>query len=531
MRFFPTRARELAEEDLLGRWAAAVESGRDAAEMLRRAEQIATGLARRRGEHLLADAVGAIRGATAGELRRLARAHRLLATGMDSYHRQRFVDAERELSAAGDAFAGTGSPYGHVATLYRAICVYYGNVTASRPSFQSILAAIPRDRYPSLAGRALWMQGTVDVLQSRFEEAVESFNAMRALLERSSDPDQTAMADVNLGETYELWGEVERGWLHLQRGLGPIIAWGNPRRRHSALHSAAQALVWRDQPDLALIFLDEVIANAKVWGQPLAETEAYSQRSRVRVSLGDTDGAVADAWLALRAAARMPDGALRDRSRGSALLSEGMALVATAPHRALRSLHEGYSRQQRSGWEADRLPFLNAMAHAQEGLGDRAGAEKSLLAAVESYETLRRNTVDPRSRITVFRHAQATFDQLVGLSLATLATDPGPAFDAAERARGRYLLDAWTSGVAGPGVPSARPVSSAELTGALPAGITLVTFTQLPDRVVGWVAGEGPLRGVALRNTGAEHLDRLAWIFVAALVEGDEAAARRLGAE
>jgi CHAT domain-containing protein len=62
--------------------------------------------------------------------------------------------------------------------------------------------------------------------------------------------------------------------------------------------------------------------------------------------------------------------------------------------------------------------------------------------------------------------------------------DPAAAFDAAEQARARLLLDLAT-GEDGLRLP--RPLAAAEVRSGLPRGVALVEYAVLPDRLLAWV--------------------------------------------
>jgi CHAT domain-containing protein/tetratricopeptide (TPR) repeat protein len=489
------------------------------------AAAIAGEMASQRGDWLLSDSWRALGGARP-PAPALVEAHRQLALGMSRYHAQEFRAAESQLGQAIPALRAAASPLAGEAELYRAICLYYEHAGQARPLLAALLAATDRRRFPSLAGRTLWMLGTIAMVQERHEEALAQFGEMRELLLRGAGEDQAAIADSALGDDYELRGEVERGWIHRLRALRVLIPRGDARRRHSILFESAQALARRHQLDLALAFLDEVIDNAPEWGEPIARAEPYAVRARVRAELGETDGAVADAELALAAVAAMPPGGLRRRVQGVALVSRGAALLAADPARAAQDLGDGATLERATGWLNDRTLVLTSLAAAHLARGDLPAARKLLVEAVQSYERTRREAMKTEARIAIFEHAQSAFDALIGLALA--GGDPGraEAFGWAERSRSRYLADSWTARRTVPG--RAPTVEARELLPLLPAGTTLLEFAVLREQTVVWVAADGGLRS-ALLPLGNAELTRQVEDFRRA-VESGSADARLLGA-
>ncbi|HKV08185.1 MAG TPA: CHAT domain-containing protein [Thermoanaerobaculia bacterium] len=528
---YPHEAREAAEEELLGRWAEAFSRGEraEADHLLSRIDQIARQLAVRREDWLLADSVEALRTAVrvndSAALDRLVQAHLLFQQGMRSYHGQDFAKAEALLEDATEALRHAGTPLWLSARFYRGICLYYGDAERSRALFSSLLDTLPQSRYPSLTGRVFWMIGTVDLVQGRFEEAIRSFTAMRAPLEQGAGEGQAAMADVLMAEACELRGDVERGWKHRLQGLRLLTVQGTLRRRHPVLLEGAQALIRRDQPELALLFLDEVLDNAALWKRPMAQAEAYMMRSRVWLLMNDSGKALEDSREALAAVSRMPDSSLKSRIRGSARLSLGMALERREPRRALRELQQGYALQKKADWEVEKILYLNSMAQAHLALSERGMARNFLEQAVQTYESYRTDALDTKSRITIFQHAQQSFDELMRLSWP----DPGggirKAFAHCERARARALLDAWEAQR-----PLAGPADAAQVLRELPSNVTLVQYAVLPEEILIWVFEGGRLRG---RRQGlkAAELETLADAFRRSLEGSDPERARELGAQ
>lgn len=530
---YPNEVREIAEEELLGRWAHAFQNGDrlEADRQMSRLSLIAQQLAAHRGERLLAETLEVLRTASqaedSGRLGQIIRGHLLFHQGMRSYRGQDFARAESLLGAADEELRRGGSPLYDYARLFHAICIYYSDAEKGRTLLVSVLNSISPVRSPSLRGRALWMLGTIDLVQGRFEDAIQSFTAMRVPLERGGGEAQAAIADLMLAEAYELRGDVERGWEHRLRELQLLTNRGTLRRRHSVLFEAAQALARRGQSEVALLFLDEVLDNAALWRQPLAQAEAYTLRSKVQLLLGHSKMALEDAQHALVAVSQMQDGPLKARTHGQALMSRGLALLKRQPRRALQDLQKAYNLQEASSWKVERILFLNSMARAHLELHQDREARKFLEEAVQTYEAYRSDAMDPRSRITIFQHAQQSFNELMRLSWADPDGGLRQAFSEAERSRARTVLDAWSRHPTG-GAP--HPVDADRVRRELPQGIALVQYAVLSEKILIWTFKDGLLRGTQ-RTIPIAELDQLVHEFRHTLQGTDTTRAQKSGAQ
>ena len=436
VRDFPSRSRSLVLEDLLGRWAEAEGPGEEEERvaLLKRSERIARVLAKQTVDLLALEAVTLATTLGPGAL---APAHRLYTRGMKLYERREHPAASPLLAQASRQLGSVGSPVALEAGLYAAICDYFdGSAADSRVRFAALVRSADAERYPSVVGRSLWMLGTVDLVAGRIEAAIPSFARMEPLLRRADGPHRWAMTSTLLATSYDLRGEVERGWRYRLEALGEMVRWGEPGRRHGVLLEAADALVRREEWELASIFLEEVAANLPEWGEAAGQAELLTVRSRVRRELGDPDGALRDADGAVLAALRMREDNGRERTWASALLSRGMARLALDPGAALVDLHRAHVTQTRSDWEVERLLYLREAADARRRLGERGEEEKLLRRSVESWEAMRAEAIETRSRIVAFREAQPTFDRLIELALTN--GDEAAAFAWSERARARW---------------------------------------------------------------------------------------------
>ncbi len=522
----PHLLRELGEERLLAEWGRKMGAARpaEAEPWLELAERIGAELAARWNDLMLAAAAAHIRSSRGSPSRiaGLAAAYSAYGDGMLSYYDRLFGQASTELAAARRGFEVTGSPMAPSAALYHAVCVYQEDVDASRAALASAASEVDPERYPSLAGRIYWMQGIVEMVQGRFESSIGLFERTREELARSSGPERAAMADLLLAEAFDSRGDVDRGWRLRLRAAQRIAPSGDRKKRHAVLQDSVQALVRREQGELALVFLEEEVANALAWGEHAAEVEALAQRSRVKSQRGDLEAAIADARRAIAVAEEIADDASRRRVEASARLSLGIALADVAPAESLRILRAAQEEHEQIGWKVERFAFLDASARAHLRLGDVEAARKILELSVSTLEEIRSEAIDVRSRIIIFQHARRAFDLLIELELARGSEGVALGFDVAERSRARYLLDRWQG--------SGQPAGLEEVAASLADDTVLVHYAVLPERVVAWVVENGQTRLAELEGRPAD-LERIVGDLLAALESEQPERSRQLAAD
>ena len=193
---------------------------------------------------------------------------------------------------------------------------------------------------------------------------------------------------------------------------------------------------------------------------------------------------------------------------------EGRIFAAREPSRAAAALTRALSYYEREtpAWVPG-LRLVLARAQAARGLDDEAEAQ--LIAGIRLLESQRLQLQDARLQASFFDQGASLFDEAVAFQIDR-RHDPASALSFVERGRARQLLDppSTEDSVAGrrEDGPNGAPPRARELQRHLQAGIALVYYECLPDRLLSWVVtredihfGEQALDKDDLRQEVAAH--------------------------
>jgi len=532
VRRLPFHAMVEGEEVLLPRWAEARQKGNIAAAegALSRAERIGQILLDERGEGLLHDAVAAIRSVETSPLfakhRHLVAGLGFFGEGMVAYHEQKITAAEALLTRSAAELDRAGNPLADRARFFRAVCLYYRNVDLGLAAFSRLEGKVSAERYPSLAGRVQWLLATANLVQGRVQTSVNRYRRAAELLESCCGPGAAAFVRVLLAEPHSLLGEHTAGWKERTTAFREVPWIEGPRRTIAMWIEAAGALARQDALDLAGPLLDEAVAVAEGWGQPVGLTTAYQQRAVYRLEIGDRQGALDDLERSQAALARMEESGLQGTLASFVVLTAGLYYLAEEPERAVELLGEALDSQVAEGYHFAAIDYRTRKAAAHARLGQTAVAEAEYLKAVGLFEEIRSTVEDPVSKMRAFRRARPAFNALIELSLnggeGTGGEESGgadeEAFRFSERARARVLLDLSATGslaastpVAGNRVVREEPafISLRELQAVMPTEAVLAVWAVLEDRTVAWVVDSSAWRRVGIPH-GEEEVGR--WV-------------------
>jgi len=492
---FPQPVRLWAEEDLFDSWA----SARQAGSLLRIIHEVGTALEQETGDAMILDAAAALRQAEEAPGSRLARllreGHLAFGRGMEHYNDQRLAQARPLLEQAEVALREARSPFWGWAAFYRAVCDHYATPEQAFQAFSRLRESVDERRYPVLAGRAEWLRGTIANNSGRPEEALRHYREAFSRLDASVGPQLSSFVHLLLAEAYTTLGDIEAAWHKRIAALAFLAPTGEPRRVHAALNEATEALLQQGHPTAALFFANELSANARVWGNSTALAESSLERGRTLDLLGRRREALAELETAQRHADVI---GLRDRIVAPLALARAAILMDSDPARAVAVLGEAISTQLDDGYLYQVTRLLTARARVYRILGDENRAEQDLKAAIGEYERVRGGVRVEQFRLSAFEHAQEVFDEMIRLQTGLGQTEQ--AFEYAERSRSRVLLDSVLGGSAG--FPA--PMSSGDILSGLPAGVCLVEYAVLPERLLAWIAFRGVLTPVELRVSEAD---------------------------
>lgn len=480
---YATPVRDWIEEELLPAWGAAEMDGEaeQAADLLAVARAAGDALARDLGEHLPADAVAAIYGAAGPHHQALADGHRAFGQGMKRYRQHDCTAATEHFREAETRFDAAGSPFAARAVLQETICSYYRSPGQSIQVLEGLRHRLPSGRYPTLEGRIAWMIGLCQSGLGDLVAALASYRAGIEIFQQADDPDAGTLSGY-AAVVEEALGHPRAAWSGRLKALSILAVQADPRRLYNALHAIVGSLLAEERPDLAVHFQNELLVQAKAWNEPGPLADAFLTRSRIRLALGDGDGALTDVDEAESHAAAVPAGEVRNRLEADLTAGRGRALVQTDPGRAVAALSRAIERY-RSIHHVVGVPRLQvSRARASLALDDVDGAEEDLSAAIAEDERRWRDPKgDPDDRLGLREEAQGAYDTMITLRLDR-RDDPLSALAWSDRARGRLLRPEDAS-------EDELPTDRSALLRRVPAGVTAVEYAVLPDRVVLWVLG------------------------------------------
>lgn len=511
---YPQDSRAHLEERVLTRWAGLQAGGRSD-EALREAEaarSIAAALAALHGDRLELDSVNAIYAARkspdAGtRLAALARGHLRYREGLERYEPINLKGARPALVAARDDLSRGATPFAHWAELHLAICDYYeSSYDESLDRLESLGEEAERRSYLALLGRVRWIEGLDYLEKSRPLDALHALRSALGIFERLGETANTASLHDRIALCLSYLGDAAESWRSLEHALHLRSEVRSPRRLYTLFYRAQDLALHQGEPIVALYFLDEAVAAARAWSSPPALAEILWTRSRVRHALGRKQEAHSDLRQAQVHAAAIQSDALKRRIEGDILWVKAQAAAAANLDSTLENLTLALQAYQEAQYPDHLIPVLleRGRAYLAKAMDDRA--EEDFCAAIELYETRRRQVQDRDFRISYFDQAEAAFDTMV-LFQAERRGRSSAALDYVERARARALLDSVVSVTATLAVPE-RPLTADAIQERLPEGVALIEYAVLNDRLLVWTVQRSRI-DLRSRTMAADDLESL----------------------
>jgi hypothetical protein len=517
----PQAARELACDELLPDWGAAVLCGDrpGAQRALAAARELGSALAAAGLDQTAAQAVAAIERASAPAVQQqLARAHVDYRLGSRLYATLRVEEASPPLRSARAAMDRAGSPLAlWAAGLLAGIELARSAPERAAAAFERLTRQADSMRTPALSGRLLWGLGLVRGREGRLTEALAYYRRSAEAFGRAREAVNQARVEALIAEALKYLGQTEAGWSHRVHALAVLEGLPGSRDLHGQLWEAADALLQDGQPGLALVFQQEDVEAARRSAQAFMRAEAKLRMSRVLAAQQQPAAALralaeARAWNSQGGSAATAAGTAAQIDQ-----QEGEVLRRLDPVGAQRLLDRAIGRllALKRPLEAP-LAYLSR-ARARLAAGADGAAEEDLAAAIDRVSRARALVADPGFRQSFAEGAQGFFDELILLR----SRRPRPEWatlEAIERAR---TLAAQSSFERIRGTPSAARL--ARDLKALPRDVALVEFALIGNRLFRWVLTR---EGIELQ-VRAVHLAALAARvnrFVAAVRGGGSAA-------
>ena len=511
---FPEATLEFFEQELLVHWANAVENGdtRRAHAALREAKLVADAVRTVTDDSMSADEVHAI--ATGASI--LARAHLAYADGVRAYDGNDYARARGSFERALAGFSRANSRYRDWAAAQLATILFQErNLTAADQQLASVESSARARGYSTLLARTLWLRGLVYSKQWRLTEALGAFRNSASLFEQANEREYAVSLHHHVADALHTLGEQRESWEYVGRTLEGLSRVRKPVRRYLFLYNAALFALGLDLLEPALLFQDAAVRESLAAGVEVA-VEAHTQRAAIHLRRHDVIRAREDLGTAVAHLARMPDGPLEKYLAADIDVLQAQVGQDDPGDRAVGQLRGAIAFFDRA--EPARVPRLYlALARAHLAHRANAAAEEALNAGIERLERQQATLDDESLKISYFDEAWDLFQEMVQLQHAT-RQDSEKAFEYAERSRARSLL------ASAEGSNAAAPRRLDAIQALLPAGLVLVHYAVLADRVLIWTVSSGSFRLVEQRFD-RQDLARLVARHRAAIVEGRESGA------
>ena len=480
----PHAVREWIDDQLLVAWPRLVDDGRlrDADDLVAQVTPVASMVATERGDGFLRDAAAAAAAASGDppRMRALAAAHRGYQAAFADYQDDRIRQSAAGFEVVLPALERAHSPLALAARFYLAVASYYASdLDVARAALGVVGRRARPSSYTRLLGFVHRIRGLIHVTQGRYGEGLDDYRAALACFERVGDVENDAGIHASLAESLDFVGEREAAWAARYAALSRLSLVHDRRRRHTILQGAAIAAARQELPEAALYFQRAALENARRWGRPSAAVNILMHRAEVYDKMRQADNAEADLREAERTLSRIDDAGLVARSRARIQLARGEIDATRQPQQAIRDLDIARAALEGGGanWAAARMHLARARAQLARGRADLA--EDDLRAGIAVFERMRASLTSDALRSAYFEQPWDLFAEMIRLQAGQLGR-PDRALAFAEQARARTLLEAVSPS------PQTPPVDPAQARQSLPAGVTVLYFASLDERLLVW---------------------------------------------
>jgi CHAT domain-containing protein len=516
------QARELAEEELFGRWAKARSESReaDAARALALLQGLGTALAEVHGDLMVADAVQALDSIEAAPiLQDLISGHSRYQDGLRLYSVGSYEAAAKLFSQASEALSRPASPFELWARFQEALCEYQNYRYESALSrLAGILEDRRSERYPALRARALWVTGLTEGILGAPAESFSAYRKSREIFGSIGELGNQAALSNLLAEAHKNLEDLSGAWKFHGLAMQGLPWVTSSVRRQLILEKLADSLLVADRPQLTIYFQEESLRKESGATVPAGVVPGLLRIAEAQHQQGNGRNARAFLHLAEEEISHVTEKSMREALQGDLLAWEGKAELDTNPEGAIRLLTAAIASYERSHYRQQLVDLHLQKSRALRRQRRYALAEEDLRLAIELIDGYR---TEGDINSTSFGAVREVFDEMVLLQV--FQDRPGRAFEYAEQGRAKILALSSTNEI--PEVPS---LTLAEIQEELPPEAAMMVFWIGERDLFIWVVRSG---GFAFRSMplDVKRLDRMVLKFRKAVSMDDLPSADRLG--
>jgi CHAT domain-containing protein len=291
------------------------------------------------------------------------------------------------------------------------------------------------------AARQLKNIGVALHVLGRWEEAADALDSAARTFRDANQVSDASSALENLGRAYLLLGDTTRGFRALQEAVALAQETREARPLAHALLRFATVYLESGFYEKSIPPLRKAFGIFQRLDAPMEQSWALSLIAESLLRLGRFDEAI----FAEKRALEISKGVLGSVGANNLARLGSFYLDRDAPL-ALSYLESALNQLERASYPVDWWIFAE-LGKAHGSLGDLDRAIDFYDRAIENLESARSRIVSERYRATYFRQHQSVYRELLELLWARHERDPGGAdaeraFEVAERAKGRSLVDA-----------------------------------------------------------------------------------------
>jgi tetratricopeptide (TPR) repeat protein len=361
---------------------------------------------------------------------------------------------------------------------------------------------------PAVRGKALWLRGVTQVRRGNYEIANTFYDSAASLFAHARDRRNAAAIAWLQAEALSLAGQTSSSLDAALRGVRSLT----PFRQSVYLTNHLLLLAGLARAEglnyAALDLMTESVAVIGTPGRGDARPLALSKQARDLASIGEIAEARRTLQSALREATALgsPSG---DFAVGTINLERGRLWRVDAVDSAAAQLALAEATFARLSRRSLLAPVQYEQAMLARSRGDTSTQRAKLRQALATLEGQGDRFGTAESRAAFYETTENVFDAMIDLELS--ANRPESAFEYLERGRTAMLRSSGSTQVA-------TEHSLRAIAGALPAGVSFVSYAVLRERTVVWWASRKNLgsRTIAIsrdslralvRNVSDNHYD------------------------